>query len=331
MRDAVLIDVSPKSFRFAPFFQTGLEARVFLPLRLREAWTLSGLTPREAAVQTWKKISEHEILTRAAAIAFYAMLALVPFLGLVLTLAVQFLPDITCRNAAIDDGTVKQLEEGVSRLFPREISGLVIDQIARIQSHPPVGLLSIGLVLSLWLASSLYLEIIEALNRVQGLSETRSLVHLRLVAALMTILQAVVLLGSFLTIVLWPQILRSLHLGDNPAVAIMVTVVKFCALGVMILLSFALTYFVAPAVKQRWEWISPGSFIGSILFLATSYAFRIYVQNWGHYDKTYGSLAGVMAMLFWMWLISVILLGGAQLNQVIKDASSIKDKPPEHK
>lgn len=292
------------------------------PLRLREALTLAGLGPREAAKRTWKKIVQNEILTRAAAIAFYAMLALVPFLGLVITLIVQFLPDLTGRNPAIEDATVRQVEASLSRLFPHEISGLIVDQIARIQSHPPVGLLSIGLVLSLWLASSLYLEIIEALNRVQGVAESRSLVHLRLVAALMTILQAVVLLGSFLTIVLWPQILRTLGIGQNPVVAAMITAVKFGALAVMILLSFALTYYVAPAVKERWEWITPGSLLGTILFLATSFAFRIYVQNWGNYDKTYGSLAGVMALLFWFWLVALILLGGAQLNQVIKSASS---------
>ena len=165
--------------------------------------------PREAIGRTWKKIEENEILTRAAAIAFYAMLALVPFLGLLLTLAVQLLPDITGNNDAIDRATVLQLEETVARFFPREISGLVVDQIARIQSNPPIGLISVGLILLLWLASSLYLAIIDALNRVQGVVETRSLVKLRLLAALMTILQAVILLGSFLTIVLWPQILRA--------------------------------------------------------------------------------------------------------------------------
>ncbi len=68
---------------------------MFPPLRLREAFSLGGLTPRELAIRTWHAISTNEIQTRAAAVAFYAMLALVPFLGLVLVLASQLLPDLT--------------------------------------------------------------------------------------------------------------------------------------------------------------------------------------------------------------------------------------------
>ena len=71
---------------------------MFPPLRLREALKLGGLGVGELVVRTWKKVNEHEVLTRAAAIAFYAMLALVPFLGLVLHLAVQLLPDVTRRS-----------------------------------------------------------------------------------------------------------------------------------------------------------------------------------------------------------------------------------------
>src|SRR5262249_5299178 len=77
---------------------TGYGKRVramFPPLRLREALTLGGLSPRECALRTWAKVNENEIMTRAAAVSFYAMLALIPFLALVLTLSVQLLPDLT--------------------------------------------------------------------------------------------------------------------------------------------------------------------------------------------------------------------------------------------
>jgi membrane protein len=296
---------------------------MFPPLRLRSALTLGGLSPRELAVRVWKRMGEHEVMTRAAAVAFYAMLATVPFLALLLTIVVQALPDVTGWRRGMGSMTVHQLEESVQHLFPREVSGLVMDQIARIQSRPPVGLLSVGVVITLWLASSLYLAIIDAMNRLYGVTETRSLVRLRLAAILMTVVQATVLVGSLIVIVAWPQILQALGLGHNPAVAALVTTVKLAAIYVMILLSFALTFYNAPDADQRWEWITPGSLMGSALFVLTSLAFRVYVQHWGNYDKTYGSLSGVMALLFWFWLMALILLAAAEVNKVIEAASPL--------
>ncbi len=96
---------------------------MFPPLRLREAMSLGGLTVRELAVRTWKKINEHEILTRAAAVAFYAMLALVPFLALILTLTVQLLPDITGATGRARRGRQHDRRPARARpcaqLFPR--------------------------------------------------------------------------------------------------------------------------------------------------------------------------------------------------------------------
>ncbi|HWE37585.1 MAG TPA: YihY/virulence factor BrkB family protein [Isosphaeraceae bacterium] len=296
---------------------------MFPPLRLRSALSLGGLHPRELAIRVWKRMVEHEITTRAAAVAFYAMLATVPFLALMLTILVQLLPDVTGWRKGMSSMTVHQLEESIRHLFPREVSGLVMDQIARIQAHPPVGLLSVGVVIALWLASSLYLAIIDAMNRVFGVTETRSLLRLRLAAILMTIVQATVLIGSLVVIVAWPQILRALGLGENRLVAALVTTVKLVGIYVMILLSFALTFYFAPDADQRWEWITPGSLMGSTLFILTSLAFRVYVQNWGNYDKTYGSLAGVMALLFWFWLMALILLTAAEVNKVIEAASPL--------
>src|SRR4051794_18535195 len=96
---------------------------MILPLRLREALKLGGLTVRELVLRTWKKMQEHEILTRAAAVSFYAMLALVPFLALVLTLMIQLLPDVSGRSGnslGIGNMTVTELRQTLRMLFPPE-------------------------------------------------------------------------------------------------------------------------------------------------------------------------------------------------------------------
>jgi membrane protein len=292
-------------------------------MRLREAFNFGGITPTEAAMRTWKRVNDNEILTRASAVSFYGMLALVPFLALILTLTIKLLPDVTGQDPTHGVGslTVDQMRQTLRQVFPAEAYEVVEGQIARIQKEPPVGLLSLGLAITLWTSSSLYLAIIDAMNRIYGVIESRSIVRQRLLAVVMTFIQAIIVIGSLVTIVAWPQILNWIGLSEQSAWV--ATVVQWVVLVVVTLSSFALTFYVAPDADQRWEWITPGSLAGAALFLLASFGFRVYVQNFGNYDKTYGSLGGVMVLLFWFWISSVVLLAAAQFNKVIEDASPL--------
>ena len=299
---------------------------MFPPLRLKAALTLGGLSIRELIMRTWGQVSTHEIMTRSAAVSFYAMLALVPFLGLVLTLTAQLLPDVTGgggKPVGVGNLTTEELRTTLRSTIPPEAYKVVEDQIARLQDQkrPRFGLVLLGLAVTIWLASSLYLAIIDAMNRIYGVTETRSYPKIYLTAIAMTIIQAVLLIGSLLAIVLWPQILG--WIGYSGTAATIATLVQWMMIFLMIVLSFALTFYVAPDADQRWEWITPGSLLGVLVFLAASYGFRIYVQNFANYDKTYGSLGGVMVLLFWFWISSLVILTSAQMNKVIEDASPL--------
>jgi membrane protein len=300
----------------------------FPPLRLKTALSLSGLSIRELAVRTWTKIDENEILTRAAGISFYALLAFIPFLALFLTLTVELLPDLTLRSrmtTQAGDRAVRELDTTLKTLFPSEAYTVIKDQIARLQEETkqgtPMKLLAIGLPISLWLASSLFLAVIDALNRIYGVRETRSWLKLRLTAMAMTIIQAVILIGSLLLIMAWPLVVRWFGLS-SPAAAVG-EMVQLMVIFIMVLISFALAFYVGPDADQKWEWITPGSLAGSLVFLMMSYLFRIYVQYFGSYPKTYGSLGGVMVLAFWFWISSIVLLAAGQINQVIEDASPL--------
>jgi membrane protein len=297
---------------------------VFPPLRLREALRLGGLSPRELAMRTWRKVLENEIMTRAAAVSFYAMLALVPFLALVLTFAVDLLPDLrdpTGATVGFGNLTVGELRQTLKSLFPAEAYKVVEAQIKRIQEQPKTGLISVSLAVTLWLAASLFMAIIDAMNRIYGVTETRPFWKLRLTAMVMTIVQAAILIGSLLAIVAWPELVT--HLGLSRPAATLAIAVQWVVVLIMVLLSFALTFYVGPDADQSWEWITPGSLLGTLVFLAVSLGFRIYVQNFANYDKTYGSLGGVMVLLFWFWISSLVMLCAAQANQLIEDASPI--------
>ncbi len=303
-----------------------------MPNRLRRhtSMSLRGLSPRQIAVGMWKRMEEHDAMTWAAAVAFYAMLATVPFLALILVAVVLRLPDLSGagrRTTGLGNLTVDQLDATLRSLFPNEAYVLVRDQIARIQSEPPLALLSVGAVIALWSASSLFLVVIDALNRTYGVKETRSFVRLRLRAVAMTLIQAACLVGSLVAIVAWPQIVRVLGLEPNGGVAWVATAVRWSAVFLMVLLSFALTFYVGPNTRQRWAWVTPGSLAGTIAFLVFCILFRLYIQNFGSYNKSLGALGGVMVLLSWFWVVALVLMGAAEMDRVIEAGSPI-DRPP---
>lgn len=293
-------------------------------LRLKEAWNFGGLTFRELLIRTWKKVVANEILTRASAVSFYAMLALVPMIALFLTVLVLLLPDLsgtTGRTVGLGNMTVTRLEGTLKTALPEEGYKVVSEQIARMQKNPPFGLLSLGLVLALWTATSLFLAIIDAMNRVYGVVETRSFLKLRLVALVMTLIQAAILLSALAAVVIGPELLR--WAGFRGHSVFLGTIIQAIIAFAMVLFTFSLTFYVGPDADQKWEWISPGSLLGSVVFMVATYLFRLYVQYFGNYDQTYGSLGGVMILLLWFWVSSVVVLTAGQLNEVIENASPL--------
>jgi membrane protein len=285
--------------------------------RLLSALNLGGLTFREAMERTWKKINEHEILTRAAAISFYAIAALVPFLALVITLAAWFMPWV----GPDDPTTNASVLEPLKGLLPADAASVVTRELAKLQAQPPGGVISFGLAALLWLSSSLFVAIMDAMNQIMGVQETRPFWKVRLIAMFMTLTQAAILIAAFATTLAWPQIV--MWMGLSQPAAFLATIVQSLVVFVVILLSFALCLYFGPDAEQRWEWITPGSLLGAIILIAVSLLFRAYVQNWGNYGATYGSLAGVVILMSWLWICSVELLAAAELNKVIEDASPL--------
>jgi membrane protein len=293
--------------------------------RLMAALSLGGLSLKDAAIRTWDRMNEHEIMTRAAAITFSAIAALVPFLALMITLTAYLLPSPVRHEVR---GKAGPADELVSML-PGDAASIVTKEIQRLQESPPAALISLGLAATIWLSSSVFVAIMDAMNRILGVRETRPWWKQRLVAMVMTLSQAAILIAVFSTMLAWPLILHFLGIGT--AAALLVTAVHGVLVFLVILLTFALALYFAPNSDQCWEWITPGSLIGSVVLLVVSVIFRVYVQHWGNYSATYGSLGGIVLLMTWMWLCSLLFLTAAELNKVIKDASPLGggcDPPP---
>jgi membrane protein len=241
----------------------------------------------------------------------------VPFLALVITMTAYLLPPGMRLEARQGAGSA----DTILSMLPADAVSIVAREIRRLQEGPPPGLISFGLLATLWLCSSVFVAAMDAMNRILEVRESRSWWKQRFVGMLMALSQAAILIVVFATILAWPQILH--YLGLDRTTAMLATIIHGFAVFLVILLSFAMAMYFAPDAEQRWEWITPGSLAGSCVLLLVSLLFRVYVQHWGNYSATYGSLGGIVVLMSWIWLCALTLLTAAELNKIIKDASPV--------
>jgi membrane protein len=282
--------------------------------------TLATIPPTDLVRRIWGEMVAKELMLRATAAAYCALTAMAPFLAVLLILAANLIPDITRgpgARGALGGMTVEELRSTLAYYLPEDAYNVVAEEIARIQRRPPVGLISLSLVVSLWLASSLFGTIIDALNRIHGVRETRPYWTMVLRAIGLTALEAIIVLGSLIALVVWPHLRGALGWRGQAPFAEDLLMWLVSALGV--LFSFSVTSYWGPNVRHRWSWITPGSALGTLALLVSGLVLRVYVQHFANYGKTYGSLAGVMILAFWFWIAAVIALVAFQLDRVIEE------------
>lgn len=294
----------------------------FTSIRFKEAWNWGGLSFRELMVRTYRAMDEHDTLNQAAVVAFYAMLSLVPLLGVVLALAL-----------GARTGVAGQIESLSNKFLPQEAYALIRDQIHKIQSDNSVELLSLSILLLLWSASSLFSAIMSATNAAYGVRDERPWWKRQILAIVLTVAGSILVVGAALSIALWPE--AAGWLGLSGTARTLSTVVQWIVVVVALLAGFALAYYFGPNVEQEWEWITPGSTLGVMVLIAASEGFHWYIIHFGsRYNETYGALAGVVLMMLWFYLAALALLVGAEINSVIEHAaphgkaSGQKESPP---
>jgi membrane protein len=279
---------------------------------------LGGLTARQLAVRTYAKIIDQAVLTRAAAISFYAVAAFVPFMGLVIVLLAYSLPWFDRMFAG---GVEVEPLDPLEALLPREAVSLIRGEMMRLSAEPHPALLSFAVALLLWLSSSVFVEIIDAMHAIGGCRDTRPFWQRRLIAMVMTLGTAAILISAMLTIVIWPQIPR--WLGLSAGASAVATFTHAAVVTLTVYLTLALALRVGCNRRNRELWLTPGCALGTAMVLAASLLLRYYAHNLADYGATYGSLAGIMLLMTWLWLSSLGLLFAAALNKVIEDASEI--------
>jgi len=257
---------------------------------------------------------EEDLLSSAAQVAFYFAFALFPLLLFLVTLFGFVLESAADLRA--------EMFFYLRQVMPGSASDLVQKTIDEVTANSSGGKLTFGIAVALYSASVGIDSIRIALNGVYNLTETRAFWKTKLLTLLMTFILAILItvaLGiifygeKFLTLILdWINLpIRS---------PVFLGVLQWATVLVVLISTFALLYNYLPKHKKNtWVWITPGAIIGIVLWLALSYAFRLYLDYFNTYDKTYGSLGAVIILMLWLYLTALVILIGGSINAVLQE------------
>lgn len=259
------------------------------------------------------EIQDDNVYNGAAALAYFLTLAIFPAVIFLLTL-LPYLP-IPHLDSAIFDL--------LQQAMPKKTADVFLDVVRNIMSEKKGGLLSFGLLATIWAASNGTYAIMQQLNITYDVKEGRSFLKTRLTAVLLTLGLGVLMLGAFGLIVLGGEIQKWLEgaVGGSEALLVAFAVFRWAVVAAAILLAFALTYYFGPDVEQRFRFITPGSIAGAVTFIAATLGLRLYVTNFSNYDAMYGSLGAVVVLMLWLYLTGLVLLLGSEVNALFEHYS----------
>ena len=266
----------------------------------------------------FKQIGEDDLSGRAAEMAYKFFLALFPFM-IFLVAAGSFVADAV----GVDDPTQELLDQ-VGPSLPDDAESLLRTQLENVTDSKNPGLLSVGIIGTIWAASSGVGTIIKALNEVLEVKESRSLPKRYATAVALTVIAGAFIMSSVLIIVAGQTYGREIteELGLSGASALIVLVLRFVLVALLILLAASFIYWAAPAIDLPFKFISPGAISFVIFWLIFTSLFGLYVSNFGSYNATYGTLGGVVVLLVWIYFSSFIFLLGAQINAILANRES---------
>lgn len=274
---------------------------------------LRGISSFELLKRTIKEFNNDDMTTYASALAYRAIFSLFPFLLFLIAL----LGLLDLQNFFI------WLREQVSLVLPPDALELVNPVIDEMQDQKS-GFLSFGILVALWSASIGVRSLMNAMNKAYDVEEGRPAWKLMLLSVVYTIGLALILLSTAALMIIGPQVMEWLadQVGLKEIVVVLWTWLRWPIVVVLMMLVVAVLYYVTPDVEQKFSFITPGSVLAVIVWIAASIGFGIYVQNFGNYDATYGSIGAVIVLLLYFYISAAVLLFGAEMNAVLEHAST---------
>lgn len=262
-----------------------------------------------------KKIGDDDIFALGAQLAYYMVLSFIPFLMFLMTL-VGF--------SHLNSDAVLNL---LSNVMPTEAFNLIQSTVIEIVDREQTGLLWISIALAIWVSSSGFKAVIKGLNKAYGVKETRSYIKLKLISMIYTILLALIVIATLFLFV-FGDVIGDFFIKvlENPEFIYYIwNMLRYVVVILIMILFFMFLYNATPCVRLGWLEVIPGAVITTLGWISISYIFAYYVNNFSNYSRLYGSLGAVFMFMTWMFITSMILILGGEINAVLAEKNRLKD------
>ncbi|GLY15991.1 hypothetical protein Kisp01_30060 [Kineosporia sp. NBRC 101677] len=287
-------------------------------------------SPTELPKKSWLKVlkgagkefSEDNLSDSAAALTYYGIQALFPALVVLISLLGFAGPD-----------TIKEMRDNIKPVLPGSFSGTLDSILLQVGDKPASASFAfvLGLATALWSASGYVAAFMRASNVVYDIPEGRPIWKTLPTRILTTLVLLVLLIVAALMVVFTGPLAQQagdlLGLGDAAVTAW--SIVKWPVLVLIMMLVLAILYWASPNAKHGFKWVTPGGMLAVVLWLVASAGFGFYVANFSSYDATYGTFAGIIIFLIWMWISNLAILLGAEFNAELERARAEQDGLPE--
>ena len=266
-------------------------------------------------------LQKDEILDRANGVAFNFIIAIFPAIIFLFTL----IPYVSAYFPILNtDAIMLFLGEQLPHSMFEVISSTVLD----IVSNQRGGLLSFGFLLSVYLSTNGMMALMRAFNACYKTIENRGALRTRFIATALTVNLAVALLVAIALLIIGQLVLNYItaNLNELPGINLdgatvyLLFALRFIVIFIVFFLVIASMYYFGPAIHYNWRFFSIGSTVATFLILAVSYGFSYYITHFGTYNKIYGSIGVLIALMIWIQLITIVLLVGYELNASIHDS-----------
>lgn len=262
-----------------------------------------------------KKIGDDDIFALGAQLAYYMVLSFIPFLMFLMTL-VGF--------SHLNSDAVLNL---LSNVMPTEAFNLIQSTVIEIVDREQTGLLWISIALAIWVSSSGFKAVIKGLNKAYGVKENRSYIKLKLISMVYTILLALIVIATLFLFV-FGDVIGDFFMKvlEHPEFIYYIwNMLRYVVVILIMILFFMFLYNATPCVRLGWLEVIPGAVITTLGWISISYIFAYYVNNFSNYSRLYGSLGAVFMFMTWMFITSMILILGGEINAVLAEKNRLKD------
>lgn len=251
--------------------------------------------------------TRNKLTDAASALAFYGILALFPFILFI----------VAAVSAIVRPEQVHALGAALARDAPPALAPILLARLAELTSRPRVGVLTFSALAAVWSSTTGVASLVTALNSAYGVSDRRPAWRIYTMAFAVMLGAAFVALLAAVGTVLAPVAAEQLGVSWHPLIGWLRVPVATC----LMMIVWATIYYVLPNVTQTVRSILPGSVAGVLVWLGATLVFSFYVSHFANFGITYGALGAIVILLLWMWLSSLALMVGAEINSVLLAAA----------